>query len=79
MRQSNCCDLGSDHCSFPSSQEKHTEKLTQLYEQPLAKLNRDYHEFIKWKESVANYTRVTNGVRFHSIELHSSRCPDSVS
>lgn len=45
-------------------QEKHTEKLTQLYEKDLSKLNKDYHEFIKWKESVANYTRVTQGVRF---------------
>jgi ariadne-1 len=40
--------------------EKHTDKLSQQYEQPLHKIN-DYHEFIKWKEQVTNYTRVTAG------------------
>jgi len=40
--------------------EKHTDKLSQLYELPLAKIP-DYHEFMKWKESVTNYTRVTAG------------------
>lgn len=40
--------------------EKHTDKLSQLYETTLAKVG-DYHDFIKWKEQVTNYTRVTAG------------------
>jgi ariadne-1 len=40
--------------------EKHTDKLSHLYEQPLEKIN-DYHEFMKYKEEVTNYTRVTAG------------------
>lgn len=40
--------------------EKHTNHLSELYEMPLEKLQGDYHEFIKWKEDVTNYTRVTN-------------------
>jgi ariadne-1 len=40
--------------------EKHTNHLSELYEMPLEKLQGDYHEFIKWKEDVTNYTRVTH-------------------
>lgn len=38
--------------------EKHTNYLSTLYETPIDKIN-DYQEFIKWKEQVTNYTRIT--------------------
>ncbi|KYQ93780.1 ariadne-like ubiquitin ligase [Tieghemostelium lacteum] len=38
--------------------EKHTNFLSTLYELSLDKLE-DYQAFIKWKESVTNYTRIT--------------------
>lgn len=38
--------------------EKHTNHLSELYEKPLDQIA-DYHEFMKWKEEVTNYTRVT--------------------
>eukprot|EP01125_Pyxidicula_operculata_P012799 TRINITY_DN4210_c0_g2_i1.p2 TRINITY_DN4210_c0_g2~~TRINITY_DN4210_c0_g2_i1.p2 ORF type:complete len:515 (+),score=125.77 TRINITY_DN4210_c0_g2_i1:1636-3180(+) len=38
--------------------EKHTNKLSELYEKDFPK---DYTQFIKWKEEVTNYTRVTSG------------------
>jgi len=38
--------------------EKHTNKLSELYETHLDKIE-DYHQFMKWKEDVTNYTRVT--------------------
>jgi len=47
--------------------EKHTDKLSHLYETPLAKIP-DYHEFIKWRENVANYTRVTAGFLAKFVE-----------
>jgi len=38
--------------------EKHTNHLSTLYETPVEKIE-DYHAFIKWKEQVTNYTRIT--------------------
>jgi len=38
--------------------EKHTNYLSTLYETPAEKLE-DYHAFMKWKEQVTNYTRIT--------------------
>jgi len=38
--------------------EKNTNHLSELYEKPIEKIT-DYHQFIKWKEEVTNYTRVT--------------------
>jgi len=38
--------------------EKHTNHLSELYEQTLESIT-DYHAFMKWKEEVTNYTRVT--------------------
>jgi len=38
--------------------EKHTNELSTLYETPVDKLQ-DYQEFVKWKEQVTNYTRIT--------------------
>jgi len=38
--------------------EKHTNHLSELYETTLDEIQ-DYHAFIKWKEEVTNYTRVT--------------------
>lgn len=38
--------------------EKHTNYLSTLYETPVDKIT-DYQEFIKWKEQVTNYTRIT--------------------
>jgi len=38
--------------------EKHTNHLSELYETPADKID-DYHKFMKWKEEVTNYTRVT--------------------
>lgn len=40
--------------------EYHTDKLSGLYEQTINE-NNTYHEFMEWKESVTNYTRVTSG------------------
>mmetsp|Transcript_2590 Transcript_2590/g.2897 ORF Transcript_2590/g.2897 Transcript_2590/m.2897 type:complete len:512 (+) Transcript_2590:112-1647(+) len=42
--------------------EKHTNMLSELYERELGKIA-DYQAFIKWKENVTNYTRVTSKVR----------------
>jgi len=42
--------------------EKHTNKLSEIYEKPLDQIA-DYHVFMKWKEDVTNYTRVTSKVR----------------
>ena len=39
--------------------EKHTNYLSELYERPVEKIT-GYEAFIKWKEEVANYTRVCN-------------------
>jgi len=47
--------------------EKHTETLSGLYERPLDKIT-DYEEFIKWKEQVTNYTRVTAGFLDRFVE-----------
>jgi rubrerythrin len=38
--------------------EKHNERLSGLYETHLDKVE-DYQAFMKWKEEVTNYTRVT--------------------
>jgi len=38
--------------------EKHTNHLSELYEKDLNSIE-DYHAFMKWKEEVTNYTRVT--------------------
>lgn len=38
--------------------EKHTNHLSELYEQNIEAIE-DYHKFMKWKEEVTNYTRVT--------------------
>jgi ariadne-1 len=38
--------------------EKHTNHLSELYEESLEKIP-DYQDFIRWKEEVTNYTRVT--------------------
>lgn len=38
--------------------EKHTNHLSELYEQNIETIA-DYHAFMKWKEEVTNYTRVT--------------------
>lgn len=38
--------------------EKHTNYLSTLYETPIDKIE-DYQAFIKWKEQVTNYTRIT--------------------
>jgi len=38
--------------------EKHTNYLSTLYETPTDKLE-DYQAFMKWKEQVTNYTRIT--------------------
>lgn len=43
------------------TKEKHTDTLSRLYETPTAKIE-TYQDFIKHKEQVTNYTRVTNGV-----------------
>jgi len=40
--------------------EKHTNYLSEIYEKPLLNIT-DYQMFIKWKEEVTNYTRVTAG------------------
>ncbi len=42
--------------------EKHTNMLSELYERDLNAIE-DYHAFMKWKEEVTNYTRVTKKVR----------------
>jgi len=39
--------------------ESHTDKLSEIYETNNELLQKDYHQFIKWREEVANYTRVT--------------------
>ena len=41
--------------------EKHTNYLSELYERDLNNIE-DYHAFMKWKEEVTNYTRVTKKV-----------------
>jgi len=41
--------------------EKHTNHLSELYEMPNDKVD-NYHKFIKWKEDVANFTRVSKKV-----------------
>jgi len=38
--------------------EKHTNHLSELYELNLDSI-KDYHHFMKWKEDVTNYTRIT--------------------
>jgi len=38
--------------------EKHTNYLSELYERDLNSIE-NYHAFMKWKEEVTNYTRVT--------------------
>jgi len=38
--------------------EKHTNHLSTLYETPTDKIE-DYQAFMKWKEQVTNYTRIT--------------------
>jgi len=38
--------------------EKHTNHLSELYERDLNAIE-NYHAFMKWKEEVTNYTRVT--------------------
>jgi len=38
--------------------EKHTNHLSELYEQNIEAIE-DYQKFMKWKEEVTNYTRVT--------------------
>jgi len=38
--------------------EKHTNHLSELYENTTVT---EYSQFVKWKEQVANYTRVTQG------------------
>jgi len=38
--------------------EKHTNRLSEVYETPIERIE-DYAAFMKWKEEVANYTRVT--------------------
>lgn len=43
--------------------EKNTNYLSELYERPVERIE-DYHAFMKWKEEVANYTRVSNKVCF---------------
>jgi ariadne-1 len=48
--------------------EKHTNKLSELYEIPLTKLKNDYHKFVQWKEQVTNYTRVTAGFLSKFVE-----------
>jgi len=47
--------------------EKHTDTLSGLYEKPLDQIT-DYHSFIKWKEQVTNYTRVTKGFLERFVE-----------
>jgi len=47
--------------------EKHTDYLSSLYEKALDTIP-DYEAFIKWKESVTNYTRVTKGFLEKFIE-----------
>lgn len=47
--------------------EKHTNHLSELYEQNLD-LIVDYHAFMKWKEDVTNYTRVTKKFLDNFIE-----------
>jgi len=47
--------------------EKHTEALSGLYEKSLDKIN-EYDEFMKWKEQVTNYTRVTAGFLDRFVE-----------
>jgi len=47
--------------------EKHTNFLSTLYETPADKLD-DYQKFIKWKEDVTNYTRVTKRFLDHFVE-----------
>jgi len=47
--------------------EKHTNHLSELYEQNLDLVS-DYHAFMKWKEDVTNYTRVTTKFLDHFIE-----------
>jgi len=47
--------------------EKHTNRLSELYEQDLNTL-KDYQAFMKWKEEVTNYTRVTKKFLDNFIE-----------
>jgi len=47
--------------------EKHTNHLSTLYETTAEQLI-DYHAFIKWKEEVTNYTRVTKKFLEHFVE-----------
>eukprot|EP01103_Thecamoeba_quadrilineata_P002550 TRINITY_DN12499_c0_g1_i1.p1 TRINITY_DN12499_c0_g1~~TRINITY_DN12499_c0_g1_i1.p1 ORF type:complete len:498 (-),score=80.68 TRINITY_DN12499_c0_g1_i1:94-1563(-) len=47
---------------FEYLQEKlecHTDKLSEIYETSSDQIQKDYHQFIKWREEVTNYTRVT--------------------
>lgn len=47
--------------------EKHTNHLSTLYETAVEQIS-DYHAFIKWKEDVTNYTRVTKKFLEHFVE-----------
>jgi len=47
--------------------EKHTDFLSGLYEKSLDSVT-DYETFMKWKENVTNYTRVTKGFLEKFIE-----------
>ncbi|GAM27869.1 hypothetical protein SAMD00019534_110450 [Acytostelium subglobosum LB1] len=47
--------------------EKHTDQLSTYYEQNIEKLD-DYQAFIKWKEQVTNYTRITKKFLDHFVE-----------
>eukprot|EP01119_Soliformovum_irregulare_P003803 TRINITY_DN14864_c0_g1_i1.p1 TRINITY_DN14864_c0_g1~~TRINITY_DN14864_c0_g1_i1.p1 ORF type:complete len:514 (+),score=110.76 TRINITY_DN14864_c0_g1_i1:51-1592(+) len=47
--------------------EKHTDHLASLYETELEKIE-NYHQFMSWKESVYNYTRVTKKFLENFIE-----------
>jgi len=47
--------------------EKHTNYLSELYERAMEKIT-DYQAFIKWKEEVANYTRVSNKFLINFVE-----------
>jgi len=48
--------------------EKHTEHLSGFYEKPLDQIL-EYDQFIKWKEQVTNYTRVTAGFLDRFVEV----------
>jgi len=47
--------------------EKHTNHLSELYETPMDKID-TYQKFIKWKEEVTNYTRVTKKFLDHFVD-----------